>query len=73
MHILNNLPVPVIKLSPETKIILSNNRANTLFEWKRLPAEEPLFTDFLSEKDKVDFLEFFTTISNSPSIYSTTL
>ena len=73
MHILNNLPEPVIQLSPETKIILSNNRANTLFEWKRLPAQEPLFTDYLPEEDKVSFLDFFAATSNTPSLFSTTL
>ena len=73
MHILNNLPVPVLKLSPETKIVLSNNRANTLFEWKNGPAQDPLFTDFLPEEGKVEFLDFFATTSNTPSIFSTTL
>jgi len=73
MHILNNLPVSVVKLSPETKIVLSNNSANTLFEWDDLPASEPLFTDFLSEEDKVNFLDFFATTSNTPSNFSTTL
>ncbi|MFT5728251.1 MAG: diguanylate cyclase (GGDEF)-like protein/PAS domain S-box-containing protein [Desulforhopalus sp.] len=73
MHILNNLPVPVIKLSPETKIVFSNYGAHTLFEWKNIPAKEPLFTDFLSEEDKIEFLDFFATISSTPSIFSTTL
>lgn len=73
MHILNDLPVPAIKLSPETKIVLSNKGAHTLFEWKNLPAKEPLFTDFLSDADKEEFLDFFATISNTPSIFSTTL
>ena len=73
MHILNDLPVPVIKLSPETKIVLSNNSAHTLFEWNSLPAKEPLFTDFLSEEDKEEFLDFFATTSKTPSIFSTTL
>lgn len=63
----------MIKLSPKTKIVLSNNSANTLFEWKRLPAQEPLFTDFLPEEDKIDFLDFFATTSNTPSIFSTFL
>lgn len=73
MHIFNNFPVPVIKLSPDTRILLSNTGANTLFDGQDIRATQPLFTNFLSEENKVAFLAFFAATSSTPSKFSTTL
>ena len=73
MHIFNNLPIPVVQLDPETRIVLSNKMAQSLLEWKKVPKKLPRFTRFLSTDDAERFLDFYETMSSTCSLFTTTL
>ncbi len=73
LHIFDNLPAPAMQLASDTKIMLSNQRANKLFAWKSDSEKQPYFTQFLSEKKRNSFHEFYDATSSSPSLFSTTL
>ncbi|MFT5702004.1 MAG: diguanylate cyclase (GGDEF)-like protein/PAS domain S-box-containing protein [Desulforhopalus sp.] len=73
MHIFNDLPAAVIQLAPDTRIMLSNQRANKLFDWKDVPATQPFFSQFLHEEETDRFLKFYDATSSSSSLFSTIL
>jgi diguanylate cyclase (GGDEF)-like protein/PAS domain S-box-containing protein len=73
MHIFNNLPIPVVQLDPETRILLSNKMAHSLFEWKNVPEKLPRFTRFLDSDDTERFLDFYAGTTTTSSLFNTTL
>lgn len=73
MDIFNNLPVPIIQLDAETRILLSNHGANALFGWENGPAGQPLFTNFIHTRETDRFLNFYAATDSTPSLLSTTL
>ena len=61
-HIFYNLPLAVVHLDAETRILQLNEQAKLLLGWQDVPEIMPLFTEFLSEGEMGVFSSFYQNI-----------